>query len=249
MSRYARLAFTDAVRTLQRTHGSDRAYARYLEERSDEDEAMGERERAFITSRDGFYLATVGETGWPYVQYRGGPPGFVHVLDERTFAFADVRGNRQYITTGNLATDDRIAVLFMDYPRRSRLKVFGRATTQEVADDCAAAEALCSVRTDGRVERLVVVTVEGLNWNCHQHITPRFSEEELAPVLEQFQARLSELERENDELRARLAAGLDLQGGAPLAPTVRAPGRHSSRATSAAAASAWSSRKACPPGS
>jgi uncharacterized protein len=207
-SRYARLAFTDIVRRVQREHGSDEIYTRQMDKAADEADVMGERERAFITARDGFYLATVGETGWPYLQYRGGPPGFVHVLDERAFAFADVRGNRQYITAGNLATDDRVAVFFMDYPRRTRLKVFGRASARKATQDDAVTETLCSVRTEGRVEHLVVITVEGLNWNCRQHITPRFSEEELAPALERFHARLSHLERENEELRAQLAAGL-----------------------------------------
>lgn len=205
MSRYARLAFTDTVRRIQRDHGSDRANAGHLEAGADAPDPMGRREQAFITARDGFYLATVGETGWPYVQYRKGPAGFVHMLDERTFA--DVRGNRQYITTGNLATDDRVALFFMDYPRRTRLKVFGRAAILEASEDGAVAEALCSVRTDGRVARLVVVTVEGLNWNCSQHITPRFSEQELAPAVERFHARLVDLETENEELRAQLAAG------------------------------------------
>lgn len=109
MSRYAHLAFTDTGRRLQRAHGSDRAYAGHLDDPAEAVDELGENATAFLSSRDGFYLGTVGETGWPYVQYRGGPPGFVHVLDQRTFAFADVRGNRQYVTTGNLAGDDRVS--------------------------------------------------------------------------------------------------------------------------------------------
>lgn len=161
-----------------------------------------------LAARDGFYLATVGETGWPYVQYRGGPQGFVHVLDEQTFAFADVRGNRQYITTGNLVSDDCISAFFMGYPNRIRLKILGRAQVRDT--DEALAERLCSVRTDGRVERLVIVTVQGVNWNCRQHITPRYSDAGLAPTLDRMATLTREnhlLERDNQALRARLAAG------------------------------------------
>lgn len=208
MSRYAQIAVTGTVRRVQHDQGSGRAHAAGPDDPPVPADVLGAAETDFLTTRDGFYLATVGETGWPYVQYRGGPPGFVHVLDEHTFAFADVRGNRQYLTTGNLLAEDRVAVFFMDYPTRTRLKIFGRARVLP-ADDPLAGR-FGPARTDGRVERLMVVAVEGLNWNCRQHITPRYSEAELAPTVERMETLAREndrLQRENRALRDRLAAG------------------------------------------
>lgn len=202
MSRYANLAYTSCVRQVQEEEGSARAATHALLD--DSPDPLSAAESGFISERDGFYLASVGETGWPYVQFRGGPPGFVHVLDERTLAFADVRGNRQYITTGNLRGDDRVALFFMDYARQSRLKVFGRARTVALADDPELAERVVSVHTDGRPERVMVIRIEGLNWNCSQHITPRYSEAELSAALQPIRERISRLEEENQRLRAEL---------------------------------------------
>lgn len=204
MSRFAQLAFTDTVRTVQREQGSDRANRPRAETEAD---PLGEPERVFLTTRDGFHLASVGETGWPYVQYRGGPPGFVHVLDEHRFAFADVRGNRQYVTTGNLRADARVAAFFMDHPTRTRVKILGRATVHPAAAGDPLTERLSDVRTDGRVERLVVVSVEGVAWNCRQHITPRWSAEELDEIWVRLTDRVTELEQENAMLRGRLRTG------------------------------------------
>jgi uncharacterized protein len=201
MSRYAKLAYTHTVRAAQAENGV--LHARRLG--SDEGpDPLGPREAAFIRSRDGFYLATRSETGWPYVQYRGGPPGFLHVVDDQTLAFADVRGNRQYITTGNLQADDRVSLFLMDYARQARLKLFGHATVVGVSDHPDLAANLTSVRTDGNVERLVMIRVEGINWNCSQHITPRFTEQELAQALESVDRRMAGLEAENLALRTQL---------------------------------------------
>ncbi|MEO3830155.1 pyridoxamine 5'-phosphate oxidase family protein [Actinomadura sp. B10D3] len=204
MSRYAHLAYTESVRREQKENGSASAGVRALA-RSDAPDPLGAHEAAFIAARDGFYLASVSETGWPYVQYRGGPAGFVHVLDERTLAFADVRGNRQYITTGNVRTDGRVALFFMDYPHRARLKVFGHARVTSLEEDSELTRKVMEKRTDGRVERLMVIRIEGLNWNCHQHITPRYSEAELAEALAPVRARITELEEQNKALRVLLA--------------------------------------------
>ncbi|MFF4834173.1 pyridoxamine 5'-phosphate oxidase family protein [Streptomyces sp. NPDC001315] len=173
---------------------------------TEERDALGADEAAFITARDGFYLASVTEDGWPYVQFRGGPPGFVHVLDPGTLAYTEVRGNRQYITTGNLQRDDRVSLFFMDYPHRTRLKIFGRAETRSLSDFPELSEKLADIRTDGLPEHLLVVRVEGLAWNCPQHITPRFSEAELAEVLLPVRERIEELMEENQALRAQLRA-------------------------------------------
>lgn len=132
------------------------------------------------------------------MQFRGGPAGFVHVLDERTLAYADVRGNRQYITSGNLRSDDRVAMFFMDYPHRTRLKLFGQAEERSLDEHPELTARLDSVRTGGRVERLMVIRVEGYNWNCPRHITPRYSEAELAEALQPVRARIAQLEGENN---------------------------------------------------
>nr|WSZ97468.1 pyridoxamine 5'-phosphate oxidase family protein [Streptomyces sp. NBC_00857] len=203
MGRYAHLAYTESVRQVQSEQGSAAAAGRRLME-GDAPELLTADEAAFIEARDGFYLASVSETGWPYVQFKGGAPGFLHVLDERTIGYADVRGNRQYISTGNVRTDGRMALFFMDYPQQRRLKIFARASVQPLHDDPALTERLSAVHTPGQVERLILLRIEGFNWNCPQHITPRYAEAELETVLDPVRARLGALEEENRRLRARL---------------------------------------------
>ncbi|CAN7377844.1 pyridoxamine 5'-phosphate oxidase family protein [Phenylobacterium sp. LjRoot219] len=156
-----------------------------------------------IAERDSFYLASVSETGWPYVQHRGGPAGFLKVLDERTLGFADFRGNRQYLSLGNLAGDDRVSLLLMDYPNRRRLKLVGHARVVDTDGDPAA---LARLRDDypAQVERGIVIAIEGYDWNCSQHITPRFTEADIAAMLEPAQARMRALEQENAWLRGQL---------------------------------------------
>lgn len=203
MSRYGQIAFTSTVRAVQREHGSARARARIPDQDLAPDLLTAD-EAAFVQSLDGFYLASVGQTGWPYLQFRGGPPGFVHVLDESTLAFAEVRGNRQYITTGNLRSDDRVALFFMDYAHRSRLKMLGHAKTMSADEAPELAARLETPRTDGRVEHLMIIRIEGYGWNCHQHITPRYTEAELDTALQPVRERLARLEEENTALRAAL---------------------------------------------
>jgi len=157
-------------------------------------------EAEFIGERDSFYMATVGEGAWPYVQHRGGPAGFLKVIDDHTIAFADLSGNKQYVTTGNLMTNDKVALILVDYPRQARLKILGHAQVFE--GEAAAAWV-------GRVpdaERVFVIRVEATDWNCTQHITPRFSEEQIREALAPWEERLAALQRENDELHdARLS--------------------------------------------
>jgi predicted pyridoxine 5'-phosphate oxidase superfamily flavin-nucleotide-binding protein len=204
MSRYATLAYTQGVRQVQRENGSDRAAARALVD--DGPDLLTATETEFIGGRDGFYLASVGDTGWPYLQFRGGPPGFVHVLDERTLAYAEVRGNRQYITAGNVRGDDRVALFFMDYARQRRLKLLGHAHAVGLDERPDLTARLRDIQTDGRAERLTIVDVEGFNWNCPQHITPRYTEAELASALRPIRDRLAQLEEENRALRARVSS-------------------------------------------
>jgi len=177
--RYPSLLFTESVRRAQERHGS-RALAARLEADERDDSALGWREREFIQDRDSFYLASVGEGGWPYVQFRGGPPGFLRVIDGRTLAYADFRGNRQYISVGNIAADDRVSLFLMDHANRRRLKILARARIHESGAESDLARRVALPGYDATVERVVVFHVEAFDWNCSQHITPRYTEEEFA---------------------------------------------------------------------
>lgn len=179
---YTQLTFTDSVRRAQRRYGAERPAAATRDHGS----GLGAREIDFIAARDSFYLATVSDTGWPYVQHRGGPAGFLRVLGPTTLAFADYRGNRQYLSVGNLDHDDRMALILMDYPNRRRLKLLGHAR----AVDTALAPADVSIDA----ERVMLIEVVAFDWNCALHITPRYTEAELDPVLRPFRARITELE-------------------------------------------------------
>ncbi|MEV4936281.1 pyridoxamine 5'-phosphate oxidase family protein [Streptomyces zaomyceticus] len=205
MSRYDHLAYTSSVRRVQQQMGSASAADRRLGQTAEEAVPLDANAAAFIRGLDGFLFASVGETGWPYIQFRGGPPGFVHVLDAHTLGYLDVRGNRQYITTGNVRANDRVALFFLDQARQTRLKLFGHATAVPVGEDPALAARLDSPRTDGTVEQLVTIRVEAFAWNCPNHITPRFSEHELSEALSPIRERLARLEQENAALRAELA--------------------------------------------
>jgi len=173
-SRYGTVAFTPAVKRLQELDGSRANYARGEANAAPAD-PLGAAEAAFIGERDSFYMATVSETGWPYVQHRGGPAGFLKVLDSHTIAFADFRGNRQHVSEGNLAGNDRVALILVDYVNRRRLKLLGRARVlgADAEPEIAAAIAVPGYRA--KVERAIVIRVEAYDWNCPQHITPRFS--------------------------------------------------------------------------
>lgn len=201
--KYTKLTFTDSVKRIQEFYGTRRQGAK-LEAIDWEDDRLSDRETAFISDRDGFYVASVGENGWPYLQFRGGPRGFVKVLDERTLAFADFRGNLQYITAGNVKHDDRVALFFMDYANRKRLKVMARAEVFDANEHPELIEQLEDRNYKARVERAVIYHVEAFDWNCPQHITPRWTEDELAPMMTEMQDRVRELERENDMLRREI---------------------------------------------
>jgi predicted pyridoxine 5'-phosphate oxidase superfamily flavin-nucleotide-binding protein len=191
--RFAELMFTPRVMQVQAEQGSRAAYARFAEPSAPANDRLTDQEADFIAARDSFYMATVSETGWPYVQHRGGPAGFLKVIDDRTIGFPDYRGNRQYLSVGNLIANDRVSLLLMDYPNRRRLKLIGRARAV-----VAGPEAM--------VERGIVITLEGFDWNCPQHITPRYSEAEIRDMLGPPQARMRALEDENKILRARLTS-------------------------------------------
>jgi predicted pyridoxine 5'-phosphate oxidase superfamily flavin-nucleotide-binding protein len=204
--RFAELAFTPLVREQQIRHGSRGLYER-VEQSADLGDRLGADEKEFVEARDSFYMASVTETGWPYIQHRGGRPGFLRVLDDRTLGFADLRGNKQYISIGNLQHDDRVALFFMDYPRQGRLKILGRAEVLEDGD--RARELIERLRVPGEkspAERAFLIHVEAFDWNCPQHITPRYTEQELARILEPMRKRLDSLEAENKRLKSLLSA-------------------------------------------
>ena len=199
------IASTPGVRDAQEANGSGEYWANFHGDRAFD--RFTQAEAAFIAERDSFYMATVSESGWPYVQHRGGPPGFIRMLDERTLAIPDFRGNRQYISTGNLATNDRAALILMDYPNRRRLKLYAHVEAKDLSADPELAAELALPGYRAKVERALVIHLVAFDWNCPQHITPRFSEAELEPALQPFRARLEALEAENQALRAELAAG------------------------------------------
>jgi len=218
-SRYLEIATTPSVAAAQEHYGSAAQWARMGARGHADDTGQSQRlgppELDFIAGRDGFYLASVSETGWPYVQYRGGPAGFLTAVDAGTLGFADFRGNRQYITTGNVRTNDRVSLFLMDYAHRRRLKIFGHMRIADAADDPALAARLAVPDYPGRVERLVLIAVEAFDWNCPQHITPRFTQTEIDAALVPVREELAALRRENERLRRELQTGARRRGDDP----------------------------------
>ena len=210
------IAATPSVKAAQEDNGSLAFWSDFKGNRAFD--RFTENEEEFIASRDSFYMATVSETGWPYMQHRGGPPGFLKVLDEKTLGFADFRGNRQYISLGNLSVDNRAALFLMDYARRARLKIFARVEVRDLASDPELAAKLVVPGYKAKVERAMLLHLEAFDWNCPQHITPRFTEAEIAQGVAPLRARLTALETENETLRAKLAALENEHGSRTPAP-------------------------------
>lgn len=185
------IAFTSAVKNWQEKEGSRETYRRMAEKRDWYDK-ISEDLRGFIASRDSFYLATANADGQPYIQHRGGPKGFLKVLDKQTLAFADYAGNRQFISAGNLSENNKVHLFLMDYPGRTRIKIWGEARVVE--DDPKLLDSLMDEGYRARPERVMKITVKAWDINCPQHITPRYTVEELEPQLEKLKARIHELE-------------------------------------------------------
>lgn len=205
MENYAELMFTPSVASLQEQAGTRALYAGKYPGRTKT--ALDADERAFLASRTTLYMASVSETGWPYVQHRGGPRGFIKVLDGQTIGFADYRGNRQFISQGNLAKADRVSLFAMDYPQQARLKLQGHATMQEAEDDPDLARRLAT-EGQGRVERIVTIRIVAFDWNCPQYITRRFDETEVSALVAPHLAA-------RDRAIARLSERLSALGQAP----------------------------------
>ncbi|WP_171236368.1 pyridoxamine 5'-phosphate oxidase family protein [Ruegeria sp. HKCCA6837] len=200
---FAEISFTPSVRETQAKNGSATGYAKFLAGARQED-LISPVEASFIAQRDGFYQATVSETGWPYVQFRGGPVGFLKVLDERTLAYADFRGNRQYLSSGNLLINDRISLILMDYPNQRRLKIWGRAMLIDAETDPALMRRLSAPGYRAHPERAIVIKLEAMDWNCPQHIPQRLTLEEFEDYLAPFRTELAALKARNARLEEAL---------------------------------------------
>ena len=179
---FSSISFSDSVKTAQTRYGSRDQNQRF-EYADDPRNTLTEREIRFIESRDSFYQASVSETGWPYVQHRGGPAGFLRVLDSHTIGYGDFKGNQQYISTGNINAHERIALILMDYPNRHRLKLWGRA---RIIHETEAPELIARLKMPdyhAQVERGIIIHIEAVDWNCTKHIIPRYTETEVARIM------------------------------------------------------------------
>lgn len=215
--RYSQITTTESVKRAQRRYGTERPVG----SRGDAEARLTERETEFIAARDSFYLATVSDTGWPYVQHRGGSTGFLKVLGPTTLGFADLRGNRQYLSVGNLGHDDRVALILMDYPNRRRLKLLGHARLVDPADDGALRAQLDA--PDGETERLMRIEVVAYDWNCALHITPRYTAAQVGAQIEaQVGARTGALAARVAALETLLRqAGIALPGADAALPSTQ----------------------------
>lgn len=194
-NKFHEIAFSREVKAVQEQYGSRRHYEK-LEHRADSNYEIGDGEADFIESRDGFYLATANDNGQPYIQFRGGRPGFLKVLDERTLGYADFRGNLQYISVGNAAANKKIALFLMDYANRRRLKVLGEIEFHEAGDRPDLIAQLSDPSYEAKVERAAIIHVKGLEWNCPQHITPRYTVDEVKVMVQPLYEHIESLERE-----------------------------------------------------
>ncbi|MEY8198713.1 MAG: 2Fe-2S iron-sulfur cluster-binding protein [Colwellia sp.] len=205
--KYAQLAFTDSVRAMQQEQNSRAGYAT-MDQGEDYNFLLSTVEAEFIAQRDSFYMASVSETDWPYVQHRGGPKGFLKVLDASTLGFADYQGNRQYVSAGNFRTNDRVAIIFVDYPNKRRLKLMGRIS-QVAENDWKTLANLEDDSYRAKVERGFVIKVEAFDWNCPQHITPRYTESELESLIRPLTNELEQLRSQlKDQLKSQQQASL-----------------------------------------
>jgi predicted pyridoxine 5'-phosphate oxidase superfamily flavin-nucleotide-binding protein len=202
---FSKIMFTDAIKNLQERYGSRRQYERMAQSGPNNDR-LGPNEVEFIAQRDSFYIASEGENGWPYMQHRGGPKGFLTVIDGRTVTFADFSGNKQYISAGNVTRNDKVSLFLMDYPHQTRLKILGHAEIIDPKANPVLANAVGLPGYAAQVERIFRIRVAAFEWNCPQHITPRFTHEELQESMEPLLRQLSELKLENERLRLDMKA-------------------------------------------
>lgn len=199
---YLRTVFSDTTRALQLLDGSRENYGRMEGDDPAGIDELGEREAEFVAARESFYIASVTADGWPYIQHRGGPPGFLRVMPGNRLGFADYRGNRQFLSMANIAKEPRVALFLVDYPNRRRLKLVGRASVVTIDQDAALVSQLMSDGYKATPERAFLIDIIGFDWNCPQHITPRFTEAEIAAVVAPLNAELASLRAKVGRLRA-----------------------------------------------
>ncbi len=199
---FAALAFTKSVKDMQEKLGSRANYAR-MEKHSFVD-GLTEPEIDFISRRDSFYMATIGENGYPYIQHRGGPKGFVKVLDANRIGFIDFRGNMQYVSVGNILTNPNVSLIMVDYPAKRRLKILAKAEIVELTDDPELYDLLDLKDYRFRPERMMVLNIEAYDWNCPQHITPRYTVEDIEDAFAGQRDQITKLLSEIKELKQKL---------------------------------------------
>ena len=199
---FAEIGFSAAAKKLQEKHGSRKTYSRM--ESQTVYSGLGKNEQSFIAQRDSFYMATSGENGFPYIQHRGGPKGFLKVLDENRLGFIDFKGNMQYISVGNLMTNNKVSLFMVDYPNKRRLKLYAKAEIVELKDNPELLQNLDLEDYKFQPERMMVFNIEAFDWNCPQHITPRFTVEEVEEALKPQYEYIKNLEAEIAELKAKL---------------------------------------------
>lgn len=195
------IAFTPSVKRAQEHYGTRKHYAKFEAGRNS-NYLLTDAEGDFVEQRDGFYIATAGETGQPYIQFRGGPVGFLKVLDQQTLGYADFRGNLQYISVGNLAANNKAAIFLMDYPNQRRLKILTTVEVHDAADRRDLIEKLADPLYDAKIERAIILKVEAFDWNCPQHITPRYTIDEVRQMTQPLNEHIEKLEKEIEQLRA-----------------------------------------------
>ncbi len=198
---FAAIAFSPAVKEMQEKLGSRASYARM--EKNTWLDGLTENESAFISQRDSFYMASIGENGFPYIQHRGGPKGFLKVLDAKRLGFIDFKGNMQFITVGNLVTNNNVALILVDYPAKARLKIYARAEIVELADNPDLHNVLDLSDYKFRPERMMILHVEAYDWNCPQHIVPRYTLEEIEAAMAPQRDLIAKLETEIKLLKSK----------------------------------------------
>ncbi len=201
-NKFHEIAFTPSVKKAQEHYGSRKHYSKF-EAGAEKNVVLTDAESDFIEQRDGFYMATVGEGGRPYIQFRGGPAGFLKVLDWQTLGFADFRGNLQYNSVGNIAVNNKVAIFLMDYANQRRLKIFADVEIHDAADRPDLLEKLADPAYKAKIERAIILKVEAFDWNCPQHITPRYSIEEVRQMVRPLNEHIEKLEKEIEQLRSR----------------------------------------------
>ncbi len=199
---FAEIAFTDAVKKLQEQHGSRNGYDRM--EKFSVIDGLTNNEKSFIENQNSFYLASIGVKEFPYIQHRGGPKGFLKVLDSKRLGFIDFIGNKQYVSVGNMATNNNVSLIMIDYPSKTRLKIFAKAEVIELKDNPELYKQLNLDDYKFRPERMMVFHIEAYDWNCPQHITPRYTVEEINEAFLPQKDYIAELETEIIELKNKL---------------------------------------------